>query len=476
MSTTIIAANRLSAADTLSAEGRRALFADTAAELEGWLVQNRIVEVECMIADMNGIMRGKVIPAGKLVKNVRDGSLKIASSIIIVTLTGDYPDDPAIAPFQDPDMTLLPDPQSLRVAPYFKVPTAVVMADPFDRHFNPVAIYPRNLLRRVLALYADRGWQPVMAPEVEFYLTSVNADPDLPLKPPIGRNGRSETASEPYGLDAINEFEEIIDRIYEHSEKAGLDIDTMIHEAGAAQLEINFNHGDPLRLADQVVLFKRIVRSVALENGMYATFMAKPMDDQPGSAMHLHQSVVDIGTGRNLFSGADGTDSALFRSHVAGLQQHLPQIAPMFAPNVNSFRRMRPAHDAPINVQWGLDNRSCGLRVPVSDAQNRRVENRLPGADANPYLSMAASLVAGYIGMIDEAEPRAQIEGSAYRLARTLPRTLNEALDRFSHAKGVRALLGEDFFDAYLAIKLAELEAYQDVVSAWEREHLLLKV
>ncbi len=462
-------------ADT-PASDRKLLFAETAQQMERWLTDNRIVEVECMIADMNGIMRGKVLPAGKLVRNVREGSLKIASSIIIVTLTGDYPDDPGVAPFQDPDVTLLPDPGSLRIAPYFKVPTAVVMADPFDRNFQPVAIYPRNLLRRVLALYADRGWRPVMAPEVEFFLTAVNADPDIPLKPPIGRNGRSETASEPYGLDAINEFEEIIDRIYEHSEKAGLDIDTMIHEAGAAQLEINFNHGDPLLLADQVVLFKRIVRSVAIENGMYATFMAKPMDDQPGSAMHLHQSVVDIETGRNLFANADGSDSALFRSHVAGLQQHLPQIAPMFAPNINSFRRMRPAHDAPINVQWGQDNRSCGLRVPISDAQNRRIENRLPGADANPYLSMAASLVAGYIGMVEGSEPRAQIEGSAYRLARTLPRTLNEALDRFSHAKAVRGLLGEEFFTAFSAIKLAELEAYQDVVTAWEREHLLLKV
>lgn len=460
----------------LAAANRKQFFADTADRLETWLIANAIVEVECMVPDMNGIVRGKVLPATKLVRTVRDGALKIASSIIIVTLTGDYPADPAIAPFQDPDMTLVPDPASLRVAPYFKVPTAVVIADPYDRFHQPIEIYPRNLLKRVIALYAERGWRALVAPEVEFFLTSINTDPDLPLKPPIGRNGRAETASEPYGLDAINEFEEIIDKIYEHSEKAGLDLDTMIHEAGAAQLEINFNHGDPLELADQVILFKRIVRQVAFDNGMYATFMAKPMDDQPGSAMHLHQSVVDISTGRNLFAHADGSDSPLFRNHVAGLQQHLPSIALMFAPNVNSFRRMRPAHDAPINVQWGLDNRSCGLRVPISDPENRRIENRLPGADANPYLSMAASLVAGYIGMVEESEPRAQIEGSAYRLARTLPRTLNEALDKFTHARAVRHLLGEPFFDAFAAIKLTELEAYQDVVSAWEREHLLLKV
>ena len=455
---------------------RKLYYAKVAAELEDWLTRHGIVEVECMVPDMNGIVRGKVLPAAKMVKSVQGGALKIASSILIVTVTGDYPEDPAVAPFRDPDMTLVPDPTSLRIAPYFKVPTAVVIADPYGRDHQPVEIYPRNLLKKVIGLYAARGWKALVAPEVEFFLTSINTDPDIPLKPPIGRNGRAETASEPYGLDAINEFEEIIDKIYEHSEKAGLDLDTMIHEAGAAQLEINFNHGDPLLLADQVVLFKRIVRQVALENGMYATFMAKPMDDQPGSAMHLHQSVVDIETGLNLFADADGHDSPLFRSHVAGLQQHLPQIALMFAPNVNSFRRMRPSHDAPINVQWGLDNRSCGLRVPISDPENRRIENRLPGADANPYLSMAASLVAGYIGMIEESEPRAQIDGSAYRMARTLPRTLNEALDKFTHARAVRNLLGEPFFDAFAAIKFAELEAYQDVVTAWEREHLLLKV
>jgi glutamine synthetase len=460
----------------LAAANRKQFFASTADKLDDWLNANGIVEVECMVPDMNGIVRGKILPATKMVRSVRDGALKIASSIIVVTLTGDYPEDPNIAPYQDPDMTLIPDPASLRVAPYFKVPTAVVIADPYDRYHRPIEIYPRFLLKRVIALYAERGWKALVAPEVEFFLTSINTDPDVPLQPPIGRNGRAETASEPYGLDAINEFEEIIDKIYEHSEKAGLDLDTMIHEAGAAQLEINFNHGDPLELADQVILFKRIVRQVALDNGMYATFMAKPMDDQPGSAMHLHQSVVDIETGHNLFANADGSDSTLFRSHVAGLQQHLPQITLMFAPNVNSFRRMRPAHDAPINVQWGLDNRSCGLRVPISDPENRRIENRLPGADANPYLSMAASLVAGYLGMIEASEPRPQVEGSAYRLARTLPRTLNEALDKFSHARAVRNLLGEPFFDAFAAIKMAELEAYQDVVSAWEREHLLLKV
>ena len=177
-----------------------------------------------------------------------------------------------------------------------------------------------------------------------------------------------------------------------------------------------------------------------------------------------------------LFATANGRDSVQFKRYIAGLQRMLPPLSLLFAPNVNSFRRMRPHFDAPINVQWGYDNRTCGLRVPISDAANRRVENRLPGADANPYLAIAASLLAGYIGLVERMQPRAGIEGSAYRMARTLPRTLDEAIYRFGHCKPAKKLLGEEFVAAFTAIKETELDAYQAVISSWEREHLLLNV
>lgn len=445
--------------------------------LAAWIADHGVSEVECIVPDMNGVQRGKVLPAGKFLSGVKDGTLRIPGSIFTVTINGEYPANIGhIVPETDPDQIMVPDPDTICEAPGFATPTAYVIADTFDRSGAPISFAPRMILKRVLKLYEDRGWKPVVAPEVEFYLVSKNVDPDFPLVPPSGRSGRPETASQPYGLEAVNEFEDIIEHIYDFSEKAGLDIDTMIHESGAAQLEVNFLHGDPLRLADEVLLFKRIVRQVALEHGVYATFLAKPMSDQPGSAMHIHQSVLDQATGKNLFSTSSGKDSVLFRSYIAGLARLLPQVSPMFAPNVNSFRRMRPDSDAPINVQWGADNRSCGLRVPVSDARNRRIENRLPGADANPYLAFAASLVCGYIGMVDRMQPPKSIEGNAYNRARTLPRTLETALDRFSHCRPVKALLGEDFFDIFYAIKECELFNYQSVISSWEREHLLLRV
>jgi glutamine synthetase len=447
--------------------------------LEDWIRERGVSEIECMVPDMNGIIRGKVVPANRFLKGAQNRTLRIPSSILNVTVTGEYPEsaeDDEVARTEDPDLIMAPDPDTIRMAPGYRTPTAYVITDLYTRAGDAAEIAPRQVLKRVLGLYADKGWTPIIAPELEFFLTDRNLDPDLPLETPKGRSGRAETVSEPYGLEAMNEYEDLIEQIYEFAETAGLDIETMIHEAGAAQLEINFNHGDPLAIADQVLMFKRIVRQVALLNNVYATFMAKPMDRQPGSAMHIHQSVVDTATGRTIFADGEDIDSPIFRSFVAGLQQLLPECAPLFAPNVNSFRRMRPEYDAPINVQWGVDNRSCGLRVPVSDGQNRRVENRLPGADANPYLAIAASLACGLIGVERGLEPTPQVTGSAYRMARSLPRTLDEALERFKACTPVRDALGARFCDTFAAIKQDELDAFEGVVSAWEREHLLLKV
>ena len=220
-------------------------------------------------------------------------------------------------------MVLRPDPATLRVAPGFKTPTAYVFADAYHTDGSPWSSSPRQVLKTVMALYAERGWRPVIAPELEFYLTALNPDPDLPADPAGGRSGQAGSSPQPSGLEAVTEYDDIIETIYEYAETAGLDVDTMIHESGTAQLEINFLHGEPVQLADQVQVFKRIVRQVALQHGVYATFMAKPMEHQPGSAMHLHVSMVDEATGENLFADASGEDSATFRHFVGGLQTFL---------------------------------------------------------------------------------------------------------------------------------------------------------
>ncbi|EXJ09247.1 Gamma-glutamylputrescine synthetase PuuA [Nitrincola nitratireducens] len=193
--------------------------------------------------------------------------------------------------------------------------------------------------------------------------------------------------------------------------------------------------------------------------------------------MHLHQSVVDLKTGKSVFSNEDGTMSQLFLHHIGGLQKYIPEVLPLLAPNVNSFRRFLPDTSAPVNVEWGLENRTCGLRVPDSDAQNRRVENRLPGADANAYLAIAASLLCGYLGMVKKTNPSAPVQGRAYeRRNLRLPITIEAALERMENCKIVEEYLGSHFVQGYIAVKRVEHENFKQVISSWEREFLLLSV
>ncbi|WP_119462383.1 glutamine synthetase family protein [Rhodospirillaceae bacterium SYSU D60014] len=448
-------------------------------QLEEWLTERKIDEVECLVPDMAGIARGKILPANKFIKSARGHALRLPESIFIQTVTGDYGGDEEgvfVTSPQDVDVYLQPDASTVRLVPWYDEPTAQVLNDCYYADGSPVEIASRHVLRRVLELYDERGWKPIVAPELEFFLVQINTDPDLPLVPPIGQSGRPESGRQSYGIDAVNEFDPIFEDVYDFCEAQEIDIDTLTHESGAAQMEINFNHGDPMKLADQAFLFKRTVRHAAMRHQVYATFMAKPLANEPGSSMHIHQSVVDKRSGRNLFADSRGRDSALFRAHVAGLQRYLPMVMPLLAPNVNSFRRLQPHSDAPINVHWGVDNRTVGLRVPISSPGARRVENRLAGADANPYLAIAASLACGYLGMAEKLKPTKQIEGSAYRLAHTLPRTLYDALHKFNGCRPLRPVLGEKFMRAVDAVKKTELDAYQRVISSWEREHLLLNV
>jgi glutamine synthetase len=442
-------------------------------QIKQFLKDHSITEVEAIVPDMAGVARGKVMPAERYAE---DEGMRLPESIFLQTVTGEYPEDDSSIHPSEIDIELTGDPKTARVVPWAAEPTAQVIHDCHYGDGRPVPMAPRYVLQRVLDLYTAKGWRPVVAPELEFFLVEPNTDPDYPLKPPVGRSGRPEIGRQAYSIAAVNEFDPLFDDIYAFCEAQDLDIDTLIHEAGAAQMEINLNHGDALDLADQAFLFKRTAREAALRHKMYATFMAKPLAGEPGSAMHIHQSVVDATTGENIFSDGDGKSSPLFESHIAGLQKYLPAAMLLLAPNVNSYRRLRRHSDAPINLHWGWENRTVGLRVPDSAGSARRVENRVAGADANPYLAIAASLACGYLGIVEELEPTKPIEGSAYRLAQTLPRYLSDALDLLKRARPLRQLLGEDFVEALIMVKQIEHEAYQRVISSWEREHLLLNV
>jgi len=228
-------------------------------------------------------------------------------------------------------------------------------------------------------------------------------------------------------------------------------------------------------VADQAFLFKYAAREIALKHNLNAVFMAKPISGSAGSSMHLHISVVDE-VGNNIFSQADGCESALFGHFIAGLQTHGPDLMLMFAPNVNSYRRYVAGSQAPTNLAWGYDNRTTGLRIPASAPIARRVENRVAGADANPYLAIAASLAAGLAGIQAQLEPSAPLASNGYDEAHGLPRSMEAALAKMQHSAFARQAFGDDFVTGYCAVKALEHDNYLGEISAWERRYLLPQV
>ncbi|MDQ5919976.1 MAG: glutamine synthetase [Pseudomonadota bacterium] len=445
-------------------------------EMDAWLNENEIIEIECLISDLTGVPRGKIIPRSKF---THDNNMRMPQSVISATVTGNWPDDAIMDQYIaeiDKDMFLVPDVSTVRKVPWTSESVAQVIHDCHFEDGTPVDYAPRNLLKKIIKLYADKGWEAVLAPEVEFYLVDKNIDPDIPLRLPIGRSGRAETARQHYSIDAVNEFDALFNDLYSYCEAMNLDLDTLIHEVGAGQMEVNFLHGNPLKLADKVFYFKRALREVALKHDMYATFMAKPMEWEPGSAMHLHQSVLDKKTGKNIFSNSDGSPSKEFYWYIGGLQKFVPSATAFFAPYVNSYRRLSRFTSAPINVKWGVDNRTVGFRIPSSNADNRRVENRVIGSDANPYVACAVSLACGYLGLINQIEPSSEELGNAYDSVCDLPESLNEAVRALDECPELEELLGMRFCGIYKAVKLTEYAEFTQVISSWEREHLLLHV
>lgn len=445
-------------------------------QYEEWFKKHNIDEIECLVPDPAGTPRGKILPAHKFLKSLGGTSLRLPEDIFILTVTGKYSWQDSPVSDASGDIYLVPDFSTLKLVPWHVNPTAQVICDCFYLDDKPVDISPRFVLQRVLQLYQAQGWRPIVAPELEFYLVKKNLDADYALEAPIGTSGRAEKVGQAYGIDAANEFDPIVEDIYGFCEAQEIDIDTISHESGPAQLEINFNHGDPLSLADQVFLFKRTVRQAALRHDVYATFMAKPHQGEAGSAMHLHQSVLDTRTGKNVFKGRGAKPSRLFMAHVGGLQRYTSAAMGFFAPNVNSYRRLVPDSDAPTNTHWGIDNRTAPLRMPNSDPDNTRIENRVPGADSNPYLCIAASLACGYLGMMEKLKPTDPIEGSAYRYASSLPINLDEAMSKLNYSRPLKKVLGQRFVEAFMAVKEEEQVQYRKVISSWEREFLLLNV
>ena len=454
-------------AGVLQAAGRCKLSKDEV--FQPWLKERNIEDVEAFVPDMAGSARGKVVPADKF----GSASMKMPEAVFAQTVSGNY-----IANednLEDRDMVLVPDPTTLRPVPWATDPAASVFLDCYHSDASPVETSPRGVLRRVLGKYEANGWAPIVAPEAEFYLLSAHSDPNAEAEPPYGRLGWRQGARQPYSIDTMNDFDPFINDVYKYCEAQGIRIDTLSQEMGPAQFEINFLHGNAVELADQVFLFKRTVREAAIEHEMHATFLAKPMEEEAGSALHIHQSVVDKG-GNNVFSTASGEPSELFYNFLGGLQAYMPDAMLIFAPYVNSYRRFLNPWSSPVNLAWAVDNRTVGLRVPDSEPENRRIENRLAGSDVNPYLVLAATLACGYLGMVEGLRPTEEAEGSAYGGEYGLHRHIYVAIEALRGSNAMRSILGDSFVDLYCALKEDEYREFQEIITPWEREVLMFNV
>lgn len=426
-------------------------------------------EIECVTPDLNGVPRGKVMTAEGFLEGRR---LQLARGVLLQCVMGGYP----AARFyggDDGDLALNAEPSQIHRLPWSETPRAFAICDADELDGRSSGLSTRGLLKQVIVRYAQHGWQPVVATELEFFVFARNTDPLQPFQPPLGLDGRREDGGSAFSVSSNNGLRPFFHEVYQCMAALGLPRDTFMHEMGVSQFEINLLHGDPLLLADQTFLFKHLLKEVALKHELTVVCMAKPLAHTPGSSMHIHQSVVEQGSGQNIFSAADDQATPAFYHFIAGQQAAMADFTLLFAPYVNSYQRLCHPYASPNNACWSEDNRAAGLRIPASAPVARRVENRLPGADANPYLALAASLAAGLHGIEQQLQPSAPIQGEFEvpgELA--LPCTLHAAIERLKRSDLALELFGKEFIEGYIASKMLELTSFYDEITPWERRVL----
>jgi glutamine synthetase len=434
--------------------------------------KNKITEVECLFPTINATLRGKVMRG----QDFADGKeLRIARAVILQTINGEYCDEHVIGA-TDNDTILKPDYGTFKILPW-QPQRAWVLHDCINFDGSPSEHAPRNVLKKVLAQYQALGLQPVIAPEIEFYLFKRDGQEATGFTPPSVRGGSIELERQMgYSLNSTAEMRDFWQALQAAFDALEIHTDTWLHEMAPNQFEINLLHGDALKLADDVVLFKHTLREIAAQHGLNAVFMAKPLADYDGSSMHLHQSIIDA-KGKNIFSDKKGEATPEFYAYIAGLQNYMADLMPLMAPYFNSWRRYAPGTQAPVNLQWGHDNRTIGIRVPHSGAAARRVENRFAGSDANPYLAMAVSLTCGLRGMQEKLKPSAPIDDKdGYEFPRQIAIGLESAITQLKQSKTARELFGDDFINAFINVKEIELAHFMYEVSSWDRRYLALQV
>lgn len=443
----------------------------TAAEALAWLEANQIKRVELVFADCTSVARGKTMSTANFAE-VQCG--KMPSLFFGLTVTGGEPPEvfAKVFPPTFPDMRMLPDWPTLVRDPLAAVPTATVMcnlesrfmAADGSREMDVADLSPRQILQNNLARLSAAGYSARVAPELEFFLVHPQRQADGSLQVAHGMSGtvpHVESSHDLGSAETAATFAPFFDELWAACEVQGIPICGYGHESAIGQYEVNFAPGEPRAQADAVFRFKRLTREVARRHGCYATFMAKPYALEPGNGLHWHISLADA-AGNNPFSAADGSADPRLAHFVGGWQASARAAMAILAPYVHSYQRLLSPDASPESVEWGYDNRTAAFRVPLSDSANRRLEHRLPGGDANPYLTLALMIGAGLSGIQQQLPAREAInDRSAASATGALPLHLSEALEELQRCPLMAEALGSDFIELYAMVKRFELNEQQ---------------
>lgn len=454
----------------------RAAFAE---ESERFLAENPDVEsIEVLLTDSNGIARGKWLPVDSLPGLAKNGiHLPVSVFGETIWLTGDLARFPGLSP-ADPDGVCFPVPGTLRRIPWRARPAAQLLLTMHEAEgCAPHPLDPRQILARLEARFAESGRVPVVATEYEFHLFSRGQWEAVAPRPPLAD---ALGGSRLYELDALRDAESFLDEVRACANEQAIPATAVIAEVAPNQFEINLAHVQgACRAGDLAVQFKRLVKGVAAKHGLDATFMAKPLPGQPGNGCHIHASITGR-DGGNLFDEAEarpGTAGPLLRAAVGGCLDTAPELQLLFAPHANSYRRYEPRVFAPERVCWGYDHREASIRLPECSGANARFEHRVAGADAQPYLVLAAILGGVFLGMEQSRDPGPPVDGEGRAdTGRALTRNWREATERFADSAFAAELLGTGYRDLYAEIKRFEQEEMERRVPDIEYEACFRRV
>ena len=451
---------------------------DVPAELDAFLRAHPDVRFfDAFLSDLNTVERGKRIDRAGIGR-IFDAGMLLPGSMFALDILGGTSEATGLG-FDDgdADRPCRPIPGSLFPVPWLAADgVAQLQLTMYESDGRPFFADPRNVLARVLDRFHRLNLTPVVAIEYEFYLVDRERGPDGLPRPPAGPlTRRREFRTQINSMLDLSEDSGVLSEIDAACRAQGVPSTSSLAEYGPGQYEVNLGHQpDALAACDQALRFKRIVKHVARAHGYEATFLAKPYRDMAGSGLHVHASLLDAG-GRNLFAGASPADSVDLRHAIRGLLDTLADGMAICAPGPNSYRRFRPEAYVPMTATWSVNNRGSALRIPVSDPANQRIEHRLAGADANPYLVVAWMLAGIHRGLARGEEPPPALDGNAYRPgnAEPLPIYWPQALDRLAASGFAAEYLGAPFTRIYEIVKRSEMEDSHSHVSPLEIERWL---